>query len=607
MTLPPVLISPEGGMVLLADGQAKDPASKGPLELPAPTPVPGQLPFSDEKVRLPRMGMQGVLGATPVPTQKELEVYRQFVEGVIDPSNTLDLIQGRARLILLKTTPTRTQIADPSIASFRLLEPQGTQITIIGQRVGTTVLNLWFTDPKNKDKEIVLSYLVRVLPDPMAKEQLEAIYKALEGEINKAFPNSRIRLTLVGDKLMISGQAHDIYDAYQILRLARANAPGAAPGGGGRLPITGLTPTGRPGDPLRAAADTPGIENYLAAGGPNVINNMRVPGEQQISLKVTIAEINRSASRSIGVNYSITNKNGVNVFQQAAGGLITGTVASSGSGADLPINLNNGNFAIALNALRTLNYSRTLAEPILTTMNGQTASFLAGGEFPVPIIGGFGGGGGAGGAGGAGSVSGLQGVEFVPYGVQLTFTPIITDRDRVRLTVSATVSTRDNAAAASIGGTSVPSLNVRTFSTVVELREGQSLAVAGLIENDIGGEASRVPFFGDLPLLGMLSGYNQVSQGERELVVMVTPELVHPLEKKEVTAMPGDDVWEPGDTEFYLLNRLESRRSYDYRSSVRTDIHRMLAYRYCEQYYITGPTGHVEPPDPTLHPMNGKK
>ncbi len=139
----------------------------------------------------------------------------------MDPKNTLDLIAGRPRVILLKVTPTRTQIADPTIATFRILEPQGKQMTIIGVKPGITVLNLWFPDPMNKDKEKILSYLVRVLPDPEAKERLEAIYKALEVEINKAFPKSRVRLTLVGDKAFLSGRAHDVHEAVLIPRVVK--------------------------------------------------------------------------------------------------------------------------------------------------------------------------------------------------------------------------------------------------------------------------------------------------------------------------------------------------------------------------------------------------
>ncbi len=567
--------------------KAADPPKPAGEQLPAPRPA-----FPDDRPRLSRMG-GGPLGTTPVPTDKDLEEFRQFVKGVVDPKNTLDVIEGRARLLLLNDVPTQFQLVDPTfVAANQLNDPK--QFSVLGKKVGTTVLNLWFLDPADpaKKNEKILSYLVRVLPDPEAKARLERLYKALEDEINKAFPNSRVRLTLVGDKLMVSGQAHDIYDATQIMRIVRANAPG---GGGNLSQIQRPAVTAaraslpNPLDPTNPTG-TPGQDSYLLEGGPNVINNLRIPGEQQVMLRVTVAEVNRSAARSIGVNFSLnTGAAGRSVFAQLTGGLLAqGATAGAGN---LPVLLDNGQIPIAINALRTLNYARTLAEPNLTTMNGQTATFLAGGQFPVPVLGGVGqfGQGGLGGFGG-----GLQGVQFVPFGVQLFFTPYITDRDRIRLTVNSTVSTRNEGGGSNIGGANIPGLNARTFSTTVEMREGQTMAVAGLIQSNLGGDSQRVPFFGDLPYVGRLLGLDRITHGEQELVVLITPELVHPLNQNELTPLPGSDIFEPGDLEFYLKGRLESRRSYDYRSAVRTDIHRMLSYRKCEQQFITGPTGHME-------------
>jgi pilus assembly protein CpaC len=189
-------------------------------------------------------------------------------------------------------------------------------------------------------------------------------------------------------------------------------------------------------------------------------------------------------------------------------------------------------------------------------------------------------------------------VAFVPFGVQLAFTPYITDRDRIRLDIAAAVSTRDNSGGTAIGGSNVPGLNTRNFSTTVELREGQTLAVAGLIQNNLGATSDRVPGLGDLPIIGNLWKFDRITTGEQELVVLITPELVHPMEPKEIPPLPGSDLFEPGDLEFYLLGRLESRRSYDYRSTVMSDIHRMARYRHCENLYIIGPHGHAEPPPP---------
>jgi len=166
------------------------------------------------------------------------------------------------------------------------------------------------------------------------------------------------------------------------------------------------------------------------------------------------------------------------------------------------------------------------------------------------------------------------------------------DRDRVRLTVLSTVSTRDAASGSSIGGANVPGLNARTFSTTVEMREGQTLAVAGLIQTNLASAANRVPLLGDLPIIGRFFGSDNIQSGEQELVVLITPEIVRPLNQNELSTLPGSDVFEPGDIEFYMMGRLESRRSYDYRASVQTDIQRMLRYRRCEQLYLVGPTGH---------------
>jgi pilus assembly protein CpaC len=198
----------------------------------------------------------------------------------------------------------------------------------------------------------------------------------------------------------------------------------------------------------------------------------------------------------------------------------------------------------------------------------------------VPVVTGF-------------TAAGLQGVQFVPFGVQLTFTPYLTDRDRVRLAVSADVSSRDlSVAQTTIAGANVPNLITRNFMTTVELREGQTLAVAGLIQNTLGADSERVPLFGDLPLIGPLTGYSKISAGEQELVILITPELVHPLEGKEVGALPGSDLFEPDDCEFYLLGRIEGRNGVDYRSPVRSDIHRILHFKKCEKQYLIGPAGH---------------
>ena len=202
----------------------------------------------------------------------------------------------------------------------------------------------------------------------------------------------------------------------------------------------------------------------------------------------------------------------------------------------------------------------------------------AGGSFPIPnsvIL-----------PGGA-----AQSVTYQNFGVSLQFTPYITDRTRIRLQLNASVST-PSTSTTSVSGANVPSqITQRQFNTTVELREGQTLAVAGLIQNNFSGTSNRVPLWGDLPIIGRTGGVDSVSSGEQELVVLVTPVLVHPLDQCKTPPLPGNDIFEPGDIEFFLLGHLEGRRTEDYRASIRTDFARQERYIHCNDEFLIGPHG----------------
>ena len=614
----PNLPDPEGLPVVTTETPVvqnqKPPEVKEPDNLPVPVLPPPRplLPFGPGQVRLPALGEKDMMGGTPRPSPETLEKYAKYVKQMIDPEVTLDLVEGRTRLMVLKDVPKRVQVADETIAAYTLLSPR--EVSLLGKTVGVTNLNLWFCDPKDANKEIVLTYYVRVGPDPEYRKRLECVYKALADEINCAFPDSVICLQLVGDKLVLSGYAHDVAEATQILRIVRANAPNPQnPGAAKETARIPVSPAGT-GRPITDGKVAPSLEDYETGGGPWVINLLHINGEQQVMLRVCVAEVNRAAARSIGVDFTILNRSGMAVFANntgaiASGGLspgglgglgafatgtglansgisaLPGVVSGAGGFNNLPASLDNGQIRLAISALRTLNYAKSLAEPNLVTMNGHTANFQAGGQFPVPVVTGF-------------TAAGLQGVSFIPYGVQLNFTPYITDRDRVRLSINAEVSSRDLSSGSTIvSGSSMPSLTTRNFDTTVELREGQTLAVAGLVQNNLGANSNRVPLFGDLPVIGRLASFNQITAGEQELVVLITPELVHPMEHKEVPPVPGWDLFEPNDIEFYLLGRIESHRPYDYRSPIRTDLQRQLEYyRRSEGMYLSGPHGDDDQP-----------
>jgi pilus assembly protein CpaC len=557
-------------------------------------------PFDPSQFRLPTLGLPYGLG-TPEPTPEIKREYGQFVEREISPENTIMVVVGQAKIIVLREKPRRIYVPDETVAGFQIVNDL--EFAVVGKKPGKTILNLWFPDsrdPNNPSKDRVLSYLIVVLDDPERailevleqRKRLEAqatafqqAIKVLEQEIKQAFPDSAVQLSLVGEQVVVRGEAKDVFEAAQILRIVAEHSPTARRSRVESRSLAesrNLNVTFIPGLGDEEAA-VEAIREILQ-GSPNLINLLRVPGEQQVMLMVTVAEVNRTAARTIGLDFSIVN--GRFAFAQVTGGLLTsgasagsgGAQALSGIGGNLPTAIDDGNVLMAIQALRTLNFARSLAEPNLTTLNGRPASFQAGGSFPIPtsIVT----------PGGA-----AQSVNYQNFGVWLQFIPYITDRDRIRLQLNASVSTPSTATTA-VSGAQVPrQITQRQFSTTVELREGQTLTVAGLIQNNLSAGSNRVPLWGDLPIIGRTGGNDSLTSGEQELVVLVTPILVHPLEMCQTPPLPGNNVFEPGDVEFYLLGHLEGRRSADYRASVRTDFRRQIRYAQGNDVFLIGPHG----------------
>ncbi len=531
---------------------------------------------------------------TPEPTPEIQREYGQFVEREIRPENTIQVVAGQAKVIVLREKPRRIYIPDETVAGFQIVTDQ--QFAVVGKKIGRTVLNLWFPDPRysnDPNRDRTLSYLVVVLPDPERaaldvleeRKRLEAQVKAysqalkvLEREIKEAFPDSAVQLSLVGDQVVVRGESKDVIEAAQILRIVAQHTPTARRT---RVESRNVNVAFIPGLGDQQAAVNAIRE--ITQGNPSMVSLLRVPGEQQVMLMVTVAEVNRTAARTIGMDFSIVN--GRFAFAQLSGGLLTPGAAATGAAqaltnvtGNLPTAIDNGNVLLAIQALRTMDFARSLAEPNLTTLNGRPANFQAGGSFPIPtsVVT----------PGGA-----AQSVSYQNFGVSLQFVPYITDRDRIRLQLNASVST-PSVATTEVSGAQVPSqITQRQFNTTVELREGQTLTVAGLIQNNFSGTSKRVPLWGDLPIIGRTGGHDSVSSGEQELVVLVTPLLVHPLDMCKTPPLPGNDIFEPGDIEFYLLGHLEGRRSVDYRASVRTDFARQERYIHCNDMFIIGPQG----------------
>ena len=207
-------------------------------------------------------------------------------------------------------------------------------------------------------------------------------------------------------------------------------------------------------------------------------------------------------------------------------------------------------FEFVLRALRTNSLLSILAEPNLVALSGQKADFLAGGEFPVPV---------PQNSGGGTTIT----VEFKKFGVQLEFLPFVLEDETIRLTVSPEESSPDYTNAVEINGYFIPGINTRRASTTVEMRQGQSLAIAGLLRQSIDANTKRIPGLGDLPYIGPLFSNTTHKRMEKELVVLVTPYLVAPMNAEDVPCLPGEGIKDPNDLEFYLLNRIEGRTGRD--------------------------------------------
>jgi pilus assembly protein CpaC len=264
-----------------------------------------------------------------------------------------------------------------------------------------------------------------------------------------------------------------------------------------------------------------------------VVNDLQVaeaPAEKQILLRIKFAELDRSAANSFAVNLISTGAT------NTIGGVSTGQYSSStppssvGAGLTSPFSITNAlnifafrpdlNLGAFIEALEQKNLLQTLDEPTLMTSNGKEASFLVGGEFPIPVLQG-------------GANSGAVTIQFREFGVRLTFTPTITGNNNIRLHVKPEVSALDYSNALSFNGFTIPALSSRKMETNVELGEGQSFVIAGLIDNQVTETISRIPGLSSLPILGNLFKSRSVSKNDTELVVLVTPEITMPL-------LPGD-------------------------------------------------------------------
>jgi pilus assembly protein CpaC len=405
---------------------------------------------------------------------------------------------------------------------------------------------------------------------------------------------------------MVRAELNSI-QAAQATKVTGEQKPGAvaprAPGETAPKPAEAPPPQGEVGGelpaPLKTEAKIPPAQ---------IINLIHIPGSQQVLLKVRVAELNRTGLREIGADLAFINPStGTLIGTQIGGGSITASgfyqpPALVGSGLRINPQTPQGsatafttsasttlfgifepNFESLLHALRRNNILKVLAEPNLVAMNGHQASFLAGGQIPIPVP-----------QSGAGGGPPTITVQYKDFGVSLGFVPYIIDGDTIRLTVDPEVSAPDPTLNVTVApGFSSPSFNTRKAHSTVELREGQTLAIAGLLSVTLEGSTSRIPGLGDLPILGPLFSNTSSTRTEKELIILVTPYLVEPMHADQLPTSPGEEVNGPTDFEFFLLNRLEGRTGRDWRATTEYDdaLGVVRCMIKCSQERVRGPHG----------------
>ncbi len=347
----------------------------------------------------------------------------------------------------------------------------------------------------DQDGQLIANVDVRVTPDIAEfKERLSQI-----------LPGENIEVRTANDGIVLSGTVSGSRKVARAMELAELYAPG------------------------------------------KVTNLMMVGGSQQVMLQVRFAEMQRSVAKSLGSSLTVSNtETPLDSFAIGTGsaGVTNGVLTSQGTSAGaIGVGFGIGGLAVnvLIEALESKGMARTLAEPNIVAISGQEARFLAGGEYPVPVE----------------SSENSVTVEYRPFGVELNFLPTVIDGDLINLELETTVSAIDQDTSFTSGsGLSVAGFKVRRASTTVEMRDGQSFAIAGLLQDDFSDLSGQVPWLGDVPILGALFRSAEYQRRQTELVIIVTPHLVTPT-TSEALALPTDRMRIPTEAELFLTGRTE--------------------------------------------------
>ncbi len=372
-------------------------------------------------------------------------------------------------------------IADPTIADYQA--PSNTSIFVFGKKSGRTSLFAL------NDNGEALAELRIVVTQPI--EDLRAMLKAQVGD----YP-IQVNYTPRGAILSGAAPSADVVDT--------------------AMKVT---------------------EQFLGPGAL-VVNKIQVAGSLQVNLSVRVAEVSRSAMKELGINLSAMGQSGTFVFGFSSGK--SGGTASANGGGTVGASFSAGNVSIGavLDALASEHLASVLAEPNLTAMSGESASFLAGGEFPIPVM----------------QENRQVSVQFRHFGVSLEFVPTVLNNNQINVRVKPEVSEISKEGEVKLNGMSVPALSTRRAETVVELASGQSFAIGGLIRRNFNTDITTFPWLGDVPILGALFRSSSFQKQETELVIIVTPYIVRPGSNPNRMSAPSDRIVPSSDAGRIFMN-----------------------------------------------------
>lgn len=413
----------------------------------------------------------------------------------------IDVPLNKSQTVTLDRPFGRAMIGSEEIADIMPISDRS--IYVLGKKMGTTSLTVY-----DRGGRVITIVDVAVGPDVLS----------LRRQLSELMPGEKIDARIANDSVVLSGVVSSAAAAQNAVQIAGTYA------------------------------------------GEKVVNMMGVGSSQQVMLEVRFSEINRQTGKEIGVSGFFRNGsgrfdgaigNGAQLIPDATGEGVLKLSSITDSFGIFRKNFSVGGLDIlgVLDSLENKGLAKTLAEPTLVALSGEKASFLAGGEFPIPVVQG-------GSGGGNGNGQGIT-IEFKPFGVSLGFTPTILADGVINMIVEPEVSSIDPNNSIVLNDITIPGLQTRRASTTLELRDGESFAIAGLIRQDFATTVRQVPLLGSIPIIGSLFRSSGFKRGETELLIVVTPRLVQPIKPTQVT-LPTERVGDPTELDLFLLGRTDN-------------------------------------------------